>query len=74
MSEIKTPQEKVLDLVSWETANSFSTVDLIRERYSCRCAVVEHDGRIWAGDPQTARWLSDSETLDFLAWVEKQKR
>lgn len=70
MTSTKTPQSRVLELVSWEDANGFATVDLVKERYNCEAAEVDPDGDIWIGGPQWGNWLDDEEIEQFLAWVE----
>jgi hypothetical protein len=77
MSEDKTPQDKVLDLAYWASANSDGRIDaiceLVKECRCCRQAAVDADGSVWICNPQVGHYLSDAEILDFLAWVEKQK-
>lgn len=63
-----TNQEYILDLMSWESTNGFSTVDLVKECFNCHEAEIESDGSVWIANPQTGHVLSDDELAGFVEW------
>ena len=69
MSET-TPQDRIKDLVSWETTNGFSTLALVREWANCRTARIDDDGAVYIADPQVGHWLDGDKLIEFARWVE----
>ena len=63
-----TGQKYVLYLVEWESCNSYSTADLIKECFNCRIADILPDGNVIIADPQAEHWLSDAEMSKFVDW------
>lgn len=61
-------QDYILDLVEWESVNSYSTADLIKECFNCRYVEILADGNVIIADPQAEHLLSDGELDEFVAW------
>ena len=62
---------KVLDLVSWEDYNNFSTVDLVKEKFNCEEAAVDEQGDIWIATGANGQWLDEEDIDNFLTWVKE---
>lgn len=61
-------QDYILDLVEWESVNSYCTADLIKECFNCRNVEILQDGNVVIADPQASHLLSDQELDEFVRW------
>lgn len=61
-------QDYILELVDWESVNSYCTADLIRECFNCRNVEILQDGNVVIADPQASHLLSDDELDEFVRW------
>jgi len=43
-------------------------IPAICEKFNCREADVDDDGRIWISSPQRGHWVSDENIIDFANW------
>lgn len=62
-------QEYILELVSWQEVNGYSTVGLVKEFFNCRQATIFDDGDVMIADPQSEHILSEEELSRFVAWA-----
>lgn len=62
------PQNEILQLISWEETNNFSTVDLVKEYYNVDEAIIDEHGDIWIGGAN-GQWLEEDDLRNFIEWA-----
>lgn len=63
-----TNQDYILSLIEWESANGYSTAELIKECFTCREVTIFEDGDVAIADPQFYQILSNDQLTSFIQW------
>lgn len=57
-----------------EIKESVDSIDeLVKIKFNCKMTIINTEGDIYIADPQWGHWLSESEKLEFIEWVELRR-